>query len=47
MRMNLGYVTICLARDELDAKYYVNLWENEVKEYIMVGTTIRAALIRR
>ena len=29
--MNLGYVTACLVRDELDVKYYVNLWENELK----------------
>ena len=29
--MSLGYVTNCLVRDELDAKYYVNLWENELK----------------
>ena len=31
MRLNLGYVAICLVRDELDVKYYVNLWENELK----------------
>ena len=31
MRLSLGYVTVCLARDELDVKYYVNLWENELK----------------
>ena len=30
--MSLGYVTACLVRDELDVKYYVNLWENELKE---------------
>ena len=29
--MSLGYVTVCLVRDELDVKYYVNLWENELK----------------
>ena len=29
--MSLGYVIICLVRDELDVKYYVNLWENELK----------------
>ena len=32
MRMSLGYVTVCLVRDELDVKYYVNLWENEFKK---------------
>ena len=31
MRMSLDYVTICLVRDELDVKYYINLWENELK----------------
>ena len=31
MRMSLGYVTDCLVRDKLDVKYYVNLWENELK----------------
>ena len=31
MRMSLGYVAVCLVRDELDVKYYVNLWENELK----------------
>ena len=31
MRMSLGYVIVCLVRDELDAKYYVSLWENELK----------------
>ena len=29
--MSLGYVIDCLVRDELDVKYYVNLWENELK----------------
>ena len=29
--MSLGYVTVCLVRDELDVKYYVDLWENELK----------------
>ena len=48
MRMSLGYVAVCLVRDELDIKYYVSLWENELKkEYIMVGTTIQAAVIQR
>ena len=31
MRLSLGYVTVCLVRDELDVKYYVNLKENELK----------------
>ena len=31
MRMSLGYVTLCLVRDELDIKYYVRLWENGLK----------------
>ena len=31
MRLSLVYVTLCLARDKLDVKYYVNLWENELK----------------
>ena len=31
MRMRLAYVTICLIRDELDVKYYVNLGGNELK----------------
>ena len=31
MRMSLGYVIGCLVRDELDVKYNVNLWENEIK----------------
>ena len=30
MRLNLGYVIVCLVRDELDVKYYVDLWENEL-----------------
>ena len=29
--MNLGYVTVCLVRDELDVKYDVSVWENELK----------------
>ena len=35
--MNLGYVTVCLVRDELDVKYYVNLWENELKRIYYGG----------
>ena len=35
--MSLGYVTICLVRDELDVKYYVNLWENELKRIYYGG----------
>ena len=31
MKLSLGYVTVCLVRDELDVKYYVNIWENELK----------------
>ena len=31
MRLSPGYVIVCLVRDELDVKYYVNLWENELK----------------
>ena len=31
MRMSLGYVTICLVKDELDVKYHVYLWKNELK----------------
>ena len=31
MKMSLVYVIVCLVRDELDVKYYVNLWENELK----------------
>ena len=30
--MSLGYVIDCLVRDELDIKYYINLWENELKK---------------
>ena len=37
MWMSLGYVTICLVRDELDVKYYVNLWENELKRICYGG----------
>ena len=29
--MSLSYVTVCLVRDELDVKYYVNLGKNELK----------------
>ena len=35
--MSLGYVTACLVRDELDVKYYVNLWENELKRIYYGG----------
>ena len=35
--MSLGYVTNCLVRDELDVKYYVNLWENELKRIYYGG----------
>ena len=31
MRLSLGYVIVFLVRDELDVKYYVNIWENELK----------------
>ena len=31
MRISLGYVTVCLVRGELDVKYYVKLWKNELK----------------
>ena len=31
MRMSLGYVIDCLVRDELDIKYYISLWKNELK----------------
>ena len=31
MRLSLGYVAICLVRDELDVNYYVNLRKNELK----------------
>ena len=37
MRMNLEYVIACLVRDELDVKYYVNLWENELKRMYYGG----------
>ena len=37
MRLSLGYVTVCLVRDELDVKYYVNLWENELKRIYYGG----------
>ena len=47
MRMSLGYVPICLVTDELDVKYYVTYGKMNQKEYIMVGTTIWAALIQR
>ena len=29
--MSLGYVTIFVVREKLHVKYYVNLWENELK----------------
>ena len=35
--MSLGYVIDCLVRDELDIKYYVNLWENELKRIYYGG----------
>ena len=35
MRLSLGYVTVFLVRDKLDVKYYVNLWENELKKNIL------------
>ena len=35
MRMSLGYVIVCLVRDELDVKYYVKLWENEFQRNIL------------
>ena len=37
MRMSLGYVIDCLVRNELDTKYYVNLWENELKRIYYGG----------
>ena len=37
MRTNLGYVTICLVKDELYVKYYVNLRENELKRIYYGG----------
>ena len=37
MRMSLGYVIDCLVRDELDVKFYVNLWENELKRIYYGG----------
>ena len=33
--MSLGYVTNSLVSDELDIKYYVNLWKNELKGMIL------------
>ena len=30
-------MTVCLVRDELDVKYYVNLWENELKRIYYGG----------
>ena len=35
--MSLGYVAACLVRDELDVKYYVNLWKNELKRIYYGG----------
>ena len=35
--MSFGYVTVSLVRDELDVKYYVNLWENELKRILCGG----------
>ena len=35
--MSLGYVINCLLSDELDIKYDVNLWENELKEIYYGG----------
>ena len=43
--MSLGYVIDCLVSDEIDANYYI-LWENEIKCYIMVGTTIQETLAK-
>ena len=37
MRLSLGYVIACLARDKLEVKYYVNLWENELKKIYFGG----------
>ena len=37
MRLSLGYVFVCLVRDELVVKYYVNLWENELKRVYYGG----------
>ena len=37
MRLSLGYVAVCLVRDELDVKYYVNLWEDELKRIYYSG----------
>ena len=37
MRMSLGYVIDCLVRDELDIKYYISLWENELKRIYYGG----------
>ena len=35
--VSLGNVIACLARDKLEVKYYVNLWENELKRIYYGG----------
>ena len=35
--MSLGYMIDCLVSDELDIKYFVNLWENELKRVYYGG----------
>ena len=35
MWTSLGFVTVCLVRDEVDVRYYVHLWENELKRNIL------------
>ena len=37
MRISLGYVTVCLVRDKLDVKYYVKIWEIELKRICYGG----------
>ena len=37
MRLSLGYVIVFLVRDELDVKYYVKLWKNELKRIYYGG----------
>ena len=37
MRMSLGYVIDCLVSNGLDIKYYINLWENELKRIYYGG----------
>ena len=44
MRLILGYVTVCLATYELDVKYYVNLWENELENMYYGGEYHRGSL---